>query len=470
MASEKSRLPPLARSLSARLLVLTIFFVMLAEVFIFAPSIARFRLTWFEERIAAAHLATLALEATPERMVSKELESELLSHVRAYGVILQKPDSKVLMLSSDMPPHIDATIDLSKSTFFGLIGDAFAVLFRTENRVLRVMGPSPQGDNIIVEVVLDEAPLREVMFGYGERIMILSIAISVFTAILVYLSLYWLMVLPMRRITSSMVAFREDPDDPRSAIAVGTRGDEIGTAERELATMQSRLRAALKQRQHLAALGEAVAKINHDLRNMLATAQLVSERLADSDDPQVKKASPTLVRALDRAVTLCTETLNYAQEPGELSTTRFSLAGMLDEVRTAVPQIADGSVGLVIDITDSVLVTADRNQLFRVFANVVKNAAEAGAGTITIAQVDDSPRVIEVRDDGPGIPDKAMKNLFTPFAGSARPGGTGLGLAIACEVLEAHGGNIVVAKTGPEGTTFRLDLGEPSEGSVEAAQ
>ncbi|MCZ6637630.1 MAG: HAMP domain-containing sensor histidine kinase [Alphaproteobacteria bacterium] len=469
MASEKSRLPPLARSLSARLLVLTIFFVMLAEVFIFAPSIARFRLTWFEERIASAHLATLALETTPERMVSKELERELLSHVRAYVVILQKPGSKVLMLSTKMPPGIDATIDLRKNTFFGLIGDAFAVLFRNQNRVLRVMGPSPQTKNVIVEVVLDEAPLRAVMFDYGKRIMNLSIGISVFTAMLVYFSLYWLMVVPMRRITGSMVAFREDPNDPRAAIAVSTRGDEIGTAERELATMQSRLRSALKQRQHLAALGEAVAKINHDLRNMLTTAQLVSDRLAGSDDPEVKRASPTLVRALDRAVSLCTETLKYVQEPGELSTSRFSLAGMLEEVSTGVPQIADGNARLVIDISRSVLVNGDRVQLFRVFVNLVKNAAEAGAGTVTIAQVEDSPPVVEVRDDGPGIPKKAMENLFTPFAGSARAGGTGLGLSIACEVLEAHGGSIALAATGPGGTTFRLDLGNPPEGSTEVS-
>ncbi|MCH8918388.1 MAG: HAMP domain-containing histidine kinase [Alphaproteobacteria bacterium] len=470
MASPKSRFPLLARSLSARLLVLTLFFVMLAEIFIFAPSIARFRLTWFQERIAAAHLATLSLKATPRGLVSKALERELLRHVQGYGVILQKPDSKVLMLSSDMPPNIDATIDLSKSSFFGLIGDAFATLFRTENRVLRVMGPSPQEKNVIIEVVLDEAPLREVMFAYGRRIMALSVAISTFTAVLVYLSLYFLMVVPMGRITSSMVAFREDPNDPRAAIAPSARGDEIGTAQRELATMQSRLRAALRQRQHLAALGEAVAKVNHDLRNMLATASLISERLAASDDPEVKKASPTLISALDRAVTLCTETLNYVQEPGDLHPTRFALSAVLAEVPAAVPQIADGAVRLAIDVPDTARVTADRDQLFRVFANLVRNSAEAGAQVITIAQVAADPMVIEIRDDGSGVPQRAQERLFTPFAGSVRAGGTGLGLAIAREVLEAHGGTIELAATGPEGTVFRLSLGDSAQGPQEAAR
>jgi signal transduction histidine kinase len=464
MAYTPQRLPPLARSLSARLLVLTVFFVMLAEVFIFAPSIARFRQTWFEERIAAAHLATLALEATPQGMVSKDLERELLSHVQAYGVILQKPGSKVLMLSSAMPPNIDATVDLTKNTFFGMIVSAFETLTRTENRVLRVMGKSPQEPGIVVEVVVDEAPLRAVMFGYGGRILVLSIAISVFTAVLVYFSLYFLMVVPMRRITSSMVSFRQDPNDPEAAISASTRSDEIGTAQRELATMQARLRAALRQRQHLVALGEAVAKVNHDLRNILATARLVSERLAGSEDPEVRRASPTLVGALDRAVTFCTETLNYAKEAGELHPTTFALQGMLAEVPTAVPQIADGHVALKLDLPEGLSVTADRNQLFRVFANLAKNAAEAGAATVTIACTGAAPLTLEVRDDGPGLPEKALENLFKPFSGSVRAGGTGLGLAIAREILDAHGGSIELAKTGPEGAVFRITLGTPKTG------
>lgn len=468
MASGTSPLPPMARSLSARLLVLTVFFVMLAEVFIFAPSIARFRLNWFEGRIAAAHLATLALEATPQNVVSKSLERELLRHAQAYGVILQKPGSKVLMLSSDMPPEVDASVDLTKTSFLGLIADAFATLARTKDRVLRVMGKSPQEPGVMVEVVLDEAPLRHMMFAYGWRILLLSVMISVFTAVLVYLSLYFLMVVPLRRITQSMVSFRQDPEDPDAAIGESTRTDEIGTAQRELAAMQERLRAALRQRQHLAALGEAVAKVNHDLRNMLATARLVSERLAGSGDPDVRRASPTLVGALDRAVTLCTETLNYAQEAGALHPSTFPLAEMLKEIPTAVPQIADGAVTLTIDVPEQLRVTADRSQLLRVFANLAKNAAEAGAGTVAIVKVADDPLGLQVCDDGPGIPEKAIENLFIPFAGSARAGGTGLGLAIAREILVAHGGNIELASSNPSGTVFRVTLGKETAGDPRA--
>jgi signal transduction histidine kinase len=462
-----TKMPPLARSLSARLLILTIFFVMLAEVLIFAPSIARFRLNWFEDRIATAHLATLALEATPTRMVGPKLEKELLRHVGGYGVILYKPDSKNLMLSSEMPPKVDAMVNLSQMGFFGLIMDAFSTLARTENRILEVMGPSPVGGNVAVAVVLDENPLRYAMYAFSQRILLLSIVISVFTAALVYLSLHWLMVLPMRRITAAMIAFRDNPEVPSRTLDDHKRGDEIGIAVQELAVMQTRVRAALRQRSHLAALGEAVAKVNHDLRNMLATARLVSERLAQSPDPEVKRASPMLERAIDRAVALCSQTLKYVEDRRDLQLQQFNLTAML---REAGQVSQNGKDVLKIEIGEDIGITADRDELFRVFVNLVKNATEAGAETVTVRLISMAPVVIEVVDDGPGMPPRAVENLFRPFAGSARAGGTGLGLAIAREVMRAHGGDIELKRTGADGTIFGLTLPGEAAPMSEAAE
>ncbi len=460
------QMPTLARSLSARLLIFTIAFVMLAEVLIYAPSIARYRQTWLEERIASAHLATLALEAAPGGRIPHALENELLRHVGGYGVILYKSDSKNLMLSSDMPPNIDLNVDMTKMGVFTLIKDAFVTLAQTENRVLQVMGPSPKG-NVVVAVVVDEAPLREEMYAYSQRILLLSIVISLFTAALVYLSLHWLLILPMRRITAALIAFRENPELPASVATDSGRADEIGIAERELASMQRRLRAALRQRRHLAALGEAVAKINHDLRNMLATARLVSERLAQSPDPEVKRASPTLERAIDRAISLCMQTLKYVDERRELNLKTFRLAAMLREMT----QLADAEAGAIrIEVPEDLGITADREELFRVFANLVKNAMDAGAGSVTISLAGRSPLRIEVADDGPGMPPRAVENLFRPFAGSARAGGTGLGLAIAEEVMRAHGGEIVLKGTGAEGTVFCLTLPGEAHRLNEAAE
>src|SRR5262249_30113336 len=160
---------------------------------------------------------------------------------------------------------------------------------------------SPKHPQATIEIVIDEAPMRLALIDYSQRILALSVFISLITATLLYLSLQWLMVRPLRRLIEGMMAFREDPEDVSRSIAATGRSDEIGVAEREFAEMQAGLRSALHQKTRLAALGTAVTKINHDLRNILATAGLVSDRLAGSDDPEVKRIAPTLVKAIDRA-------------------------------------------------------------------------------------------------------------------------------------------------------------------------
>ena len=308
------RRPSAVRGLSARLLVLTVLFLLLAEFLILTPSISRFRKVYLEQRVSDAHLASLALEATPDNLVSKELEMELLAHAGAYGIVLRKPGRKILMLSTKMPPSVDLTIDLGRGSFLIWIGDAFQALAQNENRILRLIGMAPKDAGVGVEVILDEAPMRRAMFVYSGRILQLSIVISLITAGLLYVSLQWLLVGPMRRLTRSMTEFRENQEDETRTIRPSGRDDEIGVAERELAAMQKDVRAALRQKTGLATLGAAVAKINHDLRNSLATAMLVSDKLADIDDPEVKKVTPRLFEAMDRAVDLCSQTLNYVSD------------------------------------------------------------------------------------------------------------------------------------------------------------
>lgn len=454
------RLPPLTKSLSAKLLLLTIAFVMLAEVLIYAPSIASMRVVYLQERLAAAHLAILALEATPDNMVSKEMEAELLQHVGAYMVALTRPDAGKLMLMVERPDRLDATYDLRGASFFGLIHDAVRTMLAPDGRLLRVIGPSPKDPAVLIEVVLDESPLRREMFDSSWRILSLSFGISIFTAALVYLSLHLLMVRPMRRITASMAAFRANPEVVAGELPDADRSDEIGIAQRELATMQQGLRAALLQKTRLAALGTAVTKVNHDLRNILATASLISERLAKSGDPAVRAMAPTLVGAIDRALHLCAQTLQFTREgPVQLDLQRFDLRDLLTEVREALTEVSAGQVGWVNDVDRGFSIEADREQLYRVFFNLARNALEAGAGELRLAArpVRDF-LVIDVQDNGPGMPEAARQNIFKPFAGSTREGGTGLGLSIAHDIMRAHGGDIRLERTGPEGTLFRLVL------------
>jgi signal transduction histidine kinase len=460
----------LLQSLSARLLVLTIFFVMLGEVLIFVPSVARFRMTYFENRLAAGHIATLSLEASEARPLDQGLTDKLLTQVGARGVALHRADGTVLRLETAHIPRPDATIDLTHPNILLAIRGSFRTLFGNDTRVLRVLGPSTADSTETVEVLLDEGPLRAEMWDFGIRILQLSIVISLVAAALVYVSLQWLLVRPMRRITASMMNFREDPEDASRMIAAGGRRDEIGVAERELAVLQRTVRQALEQRARLAALGTAVTKINHDLRNILATARLVTDGLAASAAPEVRRVAPRLFDAIDRAVALCTRTLDFSREgTPPLAPRRFPLASLIDEV---APDLGLSDEGMAIEcaIPPDLVIEADRDQLYRVLLNLARNAVEAGARRLRFAAVRENGVIaIDIVDDGPGLPPKAQDNLFRPFFGSARPGGSGLGLAIARELTRAHGGELTLVSTTGTGTVFRLTLPERAAGVISRA-
>lgn len=446
-------------SLSARLLVLTILVVMMSEVFIFVPSLARFRLDWMKARVDAAYLTMLALDVAPDRGVSEMLRAELLSQVGAHAVLAHRGGAR-LVLSGDTPPMVVETFNIGDQSAWDMMVDALAVYMETENRVVRIMSPSPASPSVLIEMILDEAPLRADMIAFSWRILGLSIVISLLTASAVFLALLWLMVRPMGRITANMVAFRENPEDASRIMRTSDRRDEIGSAERELADMQHKLRAALTQKAHLVALGGAVAKINHDLRGILSTALLVSDRLENSDDPEVRRVTPTLVNAIERAAALCSQTLDYAgHDKAVFNPVRFPLRPLVDEIRAGIEADRDADIAVDADVGETVELRGDRDQIFRILNNLTRNAAEAGAKRIVIAVGNSAGTAeIEIRDDGPGLPPRATDNLFRPFEGSARAGGTGLGLAIARELARAHGGDLTLAATGPDGTTFRLTL------------
>jgi len=454
--------PTALTGMSARLLLLTIMFVMLAEFLIYTPSISRYRQTYLEEHIATAHLATLALEATPDNMVSPELEEKLLFHAGAYSITLRQKHRRVMMLQRKNQPMIDVTYDLTDVGFIMLIKDAYAALWRDDNRIVRVISPSPKNKDVTVEVVLQEAPMRKAMLSYSTRILQLSIVISLLTAGLVYITLLRLMVRPMRKMTQSMIRFRDNPESVSTTIHPSQRSDEVGVAQRELATMQEEVRAALNQKSRLATLGAAVAKVNHDLRNSLATAVLASDRLADIDDPEVKRVMPRLYNAIDKAVNLCSQTLNYVSAKDvTLRPELFHLCELVNEVEASIREgSTDGKAFQVENKVDfSVDLTGDREQLFRVFTNLLLNARQAGAGSVTVDAHDSGEGIsILIVDDGPGFSAKARDKMFQPFSGSGREGGSGLGLVIVHDLMRAHGGDIVLLKSDEKGTTFQLDL------------
>ena len=459
------RTPRYVPGLSAKLLLLTILFVMLAEVFVFVPSVSNFRRQWLMERLAAAQIASLAAEAAPGGQLPTMLRDELLKQAKVKAIAVKRAESRVLIIEMDMPADIDASYDLRHASWLALIADALMVYVAPDDRVIRVIGEPGFHDGEFIEVVMGEGPLKTAMIRYGLDILGLSILISIITASFVYLSLDALLVKPMTKLTWNIVRFSERPEDPTRIIYPSKRRDEIGTAERELSAMQTELADMLSQKTRLAALGLAVSKISHDLRNMLSSAQLLSDRLITVKDPTVQRLVPKLIASLDRAIRLCARTLDFGQAqevpPRRM---RFALAPLVNEVGDALGLPRPKLIAWKLDIEEALEVDADRDQLFRVLANLCRNAVQAleceggSAGEIVVAaRREGAITIIEVADTGPGVPDRARAHLFKAFQSVARKGGTGLGLAIAAELVQAHGGEVdLVGNDG--GATFRVTI------------
>jgi signal transduction histidine kinase len=456
--------------LSSRLLALTILFVMLAEVLIFVPSVANFRNNWLGDRLASAQTAALVLEAAPEEALPEELVRELLKSVGAETIALRIKGTRRLLAISDMPATISESYDLRTESASRSIMESFQTLLVGGPRMLRVIGKAPM-DGDFVEIVIREAPLREALIGFTWNILLLSLFISSLTAALVFFTLRRVIVRPVERLTASITRFADNPEDQTKLMQPSGRTDEIGRAESAVAGMQQTLSQQLKQKEHLAALGLAVSKVNHDLRNLLASAQLISDRLSTVMDPTVQRFAPKLIQTLDRAIAFCQSTLAYGRAEERRPDIRpIRLYDALEEARDLVGLDEDNKVMWQNSVPRSLEIRADSEHLARIISNLFRNALQAmdsdrrpdGARHVLFVNAMEYPErwTIDIADTGSGIPAHIRDKLFDAFRGSTRPGGTGLGLAISSELARAMGGKLELAEA-TQGTAFRLTLPKP---------
>ncbi|SDE35014.1 sensor histidine kinase [Ruegeria marina] len=451
-------------SLSGRFLILTVVFVMLAEVLIFVPSIARFRQDFLQNRLERSQIASLALLA--DDMLATELEAELLANAGVYNIVLRRDEMRQLMLSSPIPEPIGHTYDLRDAGPWPLMRDALKRFFIARNEVIRVIGEPVKGAGSLIEVTMDSAPLRMAMIDYGIRILILSLVISVITAFFLFLAVRATLVRPIKGVVDYMQRYASAPEDVRGIINPNAGVTELREAEEALKMLQTQLTQALRQRERLAQLGGAVAKVSHDLRNILTSAQLFTDRIEKSEDPLVRRMAPKLVNSITRAVSLCESTLAFgrAEEPAPMLT-MLRVRSVVEDV-AASERLAQVGVGVEIlnKVPNDLTARADPEQLFRVVMNLVRNARQAleatgkpGVVTVTGRETDHD-WLIEVSDTGPGLLPKARENLFTPFQGGVRKGGSGLGLAISAELVRGHGGELLLKDSSSSGTTFEIRL------------
>lgn len=452
-------------TLSGRFLLLTAAFVMLAEVMIFVPSMARFRADYLVTRLEKAQIAALSVLAS-DQMIAPDLERELLANAGVYNVVLRRDEVRQLVLSSPIPNPIADTYDLRTAGPWALIRDSMAMMLDPVPQVIRVIGYPVQQAGQLIEITMNTADLRKSMLDYGLRILALSALISVVTAFLLFLAVQRLLVVPIRRVVRSMQAYAQAPEDARRVIVPEARVVELRIAEEALQSMQTQLTGALRQKERLAQLGGAVAKIAHDLRNILTTAQLFADRIEGSADPAVARAAPKLVASIGRAVSLTEATLAFgkAEEPPP-QLRRFALRPLVEDILEGEGLAPDGEpVSPILDMPPGLTLRADAEQLHRVLANLIRNARQAieatgKPGTIEVAAGEDETQWwIRVGDTGPGLPPKAREHLFSAFQGGVRQGGTGLGLAIAAELVRGHGGRLELARSDEDGTEFVIHL------------
>lgn len=455
-------------SLAGRLLSLTALAVVAGEVFVFAPALAGFHESWLRERINLAQIAAIALEVSPDLNITDTLEYDLLENAQVQRVAIQREGERILLLEDPNAANDEELVvyDYTRASGWRRFTWALETFFAPPGRVLRVLSRPRFESGEFIEIVLNEAPLKQAVNRFAERFARISMAILIAAGALIYLTLSAAFVRPMRDLTEAIERFRDRPEDVSIAFPRSQRADEIGRAQRAAADMAEQVRNALRQNERLAALGAAVARIGHDLRNMLSTAQLVADRMSQSEDPAVRQLAPRLERTIDRAAGLAASTLKYGradEDPPVLQ--KVDVAEAVEEAAAESLLGFDG-IDFRADIEAQLACIADADHLYRILGNLIRNAAQAMTAhtrrdkTLIVRAARIEGRCeIEVIDHGPGVRENLRDRLFEPFVSAApEAGGTGLGLAIARELTRAMGGELELTRTGAEGTTFQITL------------
>jgi nitrogen-specific signal transduction histidine kinase len=230
-------------------------------------------------------------------------------------------------------------------------------------------------------------------------------------------------------------------------------------------------------RDRLAAVGEMAAVIAHEVKNPLAgievMAGLLRRQVPDSPDAQSLLADILSEAKLANAIVV--EMLEFVR-PVRLQMERTDIGDVLQQsVTMAESKAARGGVGVAVNVEPGLpMIEADHHQLTQVFTNLIANAFEAldGTGQITILAIassfEDDPAltgqqeptptvVVDVIDNGPGVPPDATDRIFDPFF-TTKTQGSGLGLAIVRKIVDAHDGRIDVSSAPETGTRFRVTL------------
>ena len=473
--------------LAGRVLLVTLGFVLLAMGLFFVTRLAAFRETWLHNKLAAAQTAFEVFDGGGADEIPQDLSGKILASVGVKSIAVSTPSGwRALGAGGRRDDSLAAieTVNLDSETFVDSIRAAFKTLFAKPGTIIRVSGGAAP-DEAGIAVTLDETRLKEALWRVSRTFLNIALTIAAVVTCVLWAALWYMVLRPVRRLTRNIIAFGERPQDVSRVIAPSGRHDEIGRAETALAAMQGTLAHELAQRKRLAELGMAVARINHDLRNMLTAAQLISDRLAAIPDPLAQRLAPRLVATLDRAIQFCQATLTYGagrEQPPERRP--FDLSELVRQVVESAHAEHAEAIDYHVDIPPGFEVYADPDHILRVLENLSRNAAQAllakGAASgrpkaIRFAAIrTDGDAIIEVSDTGPGFPADQSERIFEPFHKSTSEIGAGLGLSIAADLVARNGGAIELASAKADdfycGARFLITLPTQASAARKAAR
>jgi signal transduction histidine kinase len=448
-------LPLQSFGLAARVLAVTIGFVFLAMGLFYVTRLTAHREMWLHGKISAAQTTVEAFGLAGPAPPPQELSQKILHSVDVKSLAVETPAGRREFVIAGGPPAGAESITADDNSYLESMAATFHALFAAPRTLVELHAPA-QANQPAIEFAFDETPLIQSLWRVSRNFLTISLTIAAVVTCVLWAALWRMVLQPVRRLTSNIIAFGESPQDASRVIAPTGRGNEIGRAESALAVMQRSLAHELAQRKRLAELGMAVARINHDLRNILSAAQLISDRLATITDPLAQRLAPRLVATLDRAIQFCQSTLTYgASRELPPARRRFDLSELANQVVESGKAENDAAIDYNIEIPPRFCVYADPDHILRVLENLSRNAAQAlmakGATdgrpkAIRFAAIrTDGLALIEVSDTGPGFPPDQNERIFEPFHKSTSEIGAGLGLAIAADLVTRNGGAITLA-------------------------
>ncbi len=446
----------MASRLSAKLVGLVIGFLALGGVLILIPTLPGFHASEMESRMRElAFMAEL-------RLIEQKGNYEATPIPPGCGVGVQTPDGKNIWFGSE--DTINQAKLLSPQVwddgFFHQMGlaltsvvapDDALVLYRVNTHDLMKAGVHTQLRN---HQDLDLIMPADILTGVIRLQLAKGLGLLFFVALLIGWPVARFaegrIMTPIERLVDDMTAFAKDPYEPRGGMIYSQNDGIISEAQTALDELQRSTRRELVQRDKLATIGEAAAKVNHDLRNVLASAMLVSDSLDQIDDPKIRASSRVVKRAIERGAILCSQMMTFIKSPENINPETSLITDLMQECAE--------EIGIEVNYSGPDELVVDSGYFFRLIHNIVHNAKTAGA---TLVHVEiwkaGSYAVMDISDNGPGIPQEMKDLLFKPFTGSTR-GSSGLGLCISRDIAIAHGGDLRLTRSNENGSEFRLRL------------